>query len=91
MEELDFTPHPMQRRFFEGGKRQIIRSGQRGGRTRGIEMLVVAQAANEEEARLCLEDLHTKGFCLQSSDGRRVEPGPNGSKIDRIKFDEEKA
>lgn len=86
---IPIRPTPEQRRFMEGGRREI-RLGQRGGCTRGVEILVIAQAANEEEARLCLEDLRTKGFCLQSSDGRRVEPSRGGAKIERIKFDEEK-
>jgi hypothetical protein len=88
MEELDFSPTPEQRRFFEGGERRIW-MGQRSGRRHATEILVVAQAANAEEARLCLEDLHTKGFCLQTSDGRRVEPRSGGARIDHISFDEE--
>lgn len=86
---MDFRPHPEQERFFEGGARKIL-VGQRSGRRHEVEMRVVAQAANAEEARLCLEDLHTKGFCLQTSDGRRVEPRSGGAKIDRIRYDEEK-
>lgn len=79
-----------QRRFYESGG-GVVLVGQRSGRRYASEMQIVAFAANEEEARLCIEDLHTVGCALQSGDGYRIKPpGRNGARFKYIRFDEER-
>lgn len=90
MEPRDFRPHPMQRRFFEGRPPVSFMAGQRSGRTYATELFIIATAANEEEAELALEDLHTRGIALLDKEGKRVEPGGNGRRFAVVKFDEEK-
>jgi hypothetical protein len=85
---ISFRMTPEQRRFYEGGPRVI--GGRSGGKRYATEMFIVATAANEEEARLCLEDLHTHGIALLSDEGKRVEPPHrNGARFAAIRFDEE--
>lgn len=88
MEPRDFRLHPMQRRFFEGRPPVSFMAGQRSSRTYATELFIVATAANEEEAALALEDLHTRGIALLSSEGKRVEPGGR-RRFAVVKFDEE--
>lgn len=90
MEPRDFRLHPMQRRFFEGRPPVSFNfmAGQRSGRTYATELFIVATAANEEEAALALEDLHTRGIALLSNEGKRVEPGGR-RRFAVVKFDEE--
>lgn len=85
---ISFRMTPEQRRFYEGGER-TMRMGQRSGRRYATEMFIVATAANEEEARLCLEDLRARGIALLSSDGKRVEPRTGGHRFTVCRFDEE--
>jgi len=90
VEPRDFRLHPMQRRFFEGGPRISFMAGQRSGRTYATELFIVATAANEEEAALALEDLHTKGIAALTDDGKRVDPGAGRRRFAVVKFDEER-
>lgn len=78
----------MQRRFFEGGPRVSFMAGQRSGRTYATELFIVATAANEEEAALALEDLHTKGIACLDGEGKRVAPKGN-RRLTVVRFDEE--
>lgn len=89
MEPRDFRLHPMQRRFFEGRAPVSFMAGQRSGRTYATELFIVATAANEEEAALALEDLHTKGIACLTDDGKRVDPGAGRRRFAVVKFDEE--
>lgn len=87
---ISFRLTPEQRRFYEGGAR-TVHLGQRSGRRYATEMFIVATAANEEEARLALEDLHTYGIALLTDEGKRVEPPRrSGARFACVKFDEEK-
>lgn len=79
----------MQRRFFEGGPRVNFMAGQRSGRTYATELFIVATAANEEEAALALEDLHTKGIAALTEDGKRIDPTARRRRFAVVKFDEE--
>jgi hypothetical protein len=79
---------PEQRRFYEGGPR--VMGGRSSGRRYATEMFIIATAANEEEAKLALEDLRTHGIALLSDEGKRVEPPRrNGARFACVKFDEE--
>jgi len=84
----DFRPTPEQRQFFEGGARGFL-TGQRSGRRYATELFIVATAANEEEAALALEDLHTKGIAALTDDGRRIDPTARQRRFAVVKFDEE--
>lgn len=87
---MEFRLTAEQRRFLESGG-AVLRGGRNVGRTYAAQQAIIAQAANEEEARLCLEDLHRTGFALQTSDGRRVDPKPRSTARFRyIRFDEGK-
>jgi hypothetical protein len=89
VEPRDFRLHPVQRRFFEGGPRVSFMGGQRSGRTYATEMFIVATAANEEEAALALEDLHTKGIAALTDDGKRIDPTARRRRFAVVKFGEE--
>ena len=89
MEPRDFRLTPMQRRFFEGDPRVSFMAGQRSGRTYATELFIVATAANEEEAALALEDLHTKGIAALTEDGKRIDPTARQRRFAVVKFDEE--
>lgn len=81
---ISFRMTPEQRRFYEGGPRRVL------GKRYATEMFIIATAANEEEAKLCLEDLRTYGIALLSDEGKRVEPKRGGARFTAVRFDEEK-
>lgn len=85
---MNFEPHPRQKEFFGNPRRRTflpLRAGQRGGRTAAIIAMVRAEAINEEEAELAIDDLRGRGYCLMR-DGRRVESPESSSP--KIVFDE---
>jgi hypothetical protein len=83
-----FRPTAAQLRAFESDGRVLL-TGMRSGRRYAAELAIIAQAANPEEAKLCIEDLHHRGVALQSGDGRRVEPKGSGARFQYVRFDEE--
>ncbi|HXR31473.1 MAG TPA: hypothetical protein VN752_10085 [Solirubrobacterales bacterium] len=84
---IDFRPTAAQRRILEGGPRVI--GGRSGGRRYATEMFIVATAANEHEAKLALEDLHTKGIAALTDEGKRIDPTARRRRFAVVKFDEE--
>lgn len=85
---IRFRPTAAQRRLLEGGKLHL-QGGRSGGRRHATEMFIVTTAANPEQARLALEDLHTRGIALLDGEGNRVEPGGR-RRFAAVKFDEER-
>lgn len=85
---ISFRPTAAQRRLLEGG-RLVLRTGRAVGRRYASEVMIVATAANEEEAKLALEDLRTKGIAALTDEGKRVELKGN-RRFTAVKFDEEK-
>lgn len=76
---------------MEGGPRTMITGGRASGRRAAIEAVIKAHACSPEEAQLCIDDLNSSGFALQSSDGRRVAPPKRTrARFEYVRFDEEK-
>jgi hypothetical protein len=71
--------------------RGFLIGGQRSGRRYATELAIIANACSVEEAKLCLEDLESRGIAMQDDRGRRIDPATKTpARLRCVRFDEEK-